>query len=83
MALLWDFHACYSLEYQQSVVSLPRKENITLPSNHRNAERLFRRLERRLEGKAALRRVYHEHKLDFIRKKQVKVATYGEEIADE
>ena len=43
-ALLRDFHASYSLEDQRRVVSVPRKENITLPSNHHIAERLFRRL---------------------------------------
>jgi len=64
-------------------VSLPRKENITLPSNHHNAVRLFRRLEQRLEGNVALRHVYHDHMLDSIRKKQVEIATSREEIADE
>jgi len=82
-ALLRDFHASYSLEDQRRVVSLPRKENITLPSNYHNAERLFRRLEQRLEGNVALRHVYHDHMLDYIRKEQVEIATSGEEIADE
>jgi hypothetical protein len=44
-ALLRKFHASYSLEDERRVVSLPRKGNITLPSNHHNAERLFHRLE--------------------------------------
>jgi len=82
-ALLRDFHASYSLEDQRRVVSLPRKENITLPSNHHNAERLFRRLEQRLESNVALRHVYHDHMLDYIRKEQVEIATSGEETADE
>jgi len=64
-------------------VSLPRKENITLPSNHHNAVRLFRRLEQRLEGNVALRHVYHDHMLDYKRKEQVEIATSGEETADE
>jgi hypothetical protein len=82
-ALLRDFHASYSLEDQRRVVSLPREENITLPSNHHNAERLFRKLEQRLEGNVALRHVYHDHMLDYIRKEQVEIATSGEETADE
>ena len=65
-ALLRDFHAYYSLEDQRRVVSLPRKENITLP-----------------KGNVALRHVYHDHMLDYIRKEQVEIATTGEEITDE
>jgi len=64
-------------------VSLPRKENITLPSDHHKAERLFRRLEQRLEGNVALRHVYHDHMLDYIRQEPVQIATFGEETADE
>ena len=43
--LLQDFHASYSLEDQRSVVSLPRKGNITLLSNQHNAVKLFQKLE--------------------------------------
>jgi hypothetical protein len=68
-ALLQEFHASYSLEDQQRVVSLPRKGNISLPSNRHNAERLFHRLEQRLEGNVALRHVYHDHMLDYIKNK--------------
>ena len=82
-ALLRDFHASYSLEDQRRVVSLPRKENITLPSNHHNAERLFRRLEQRLESNVALRHVYYDHMLDYIRKEQVEIVTSGEETTNE
>ena len=67
-ALLLDFHASYSVQDQRRVVSLPRKENITLPSNRHNAERLFSRLEERLESNVALRHVYHNHMLEYIRK---------------
>jgi len=82
-ALLRDFHASYSLQDQRRVVSLPRKENINLPSHHHNVKRLLRRLEQILEGNVALRHVYHNHMLDYIRKEKVEIATPGEEIADE
>jgi len=61
--LLQEFHASFSFEDQRRVVSLPRKGNITLPSNQHNAERLFHRLEQRLEGNFSLRQVYHDHML--------------------
>jgi len=40
-------------------------------------------LEQRLEGNVALRHVYLDHMLAYIRKEQVEIATFGEEIADE
>jgi len=82
-ALLHEFHASYSLEDQQRVVSLPRKGNITLPSNQLNAERLFHRLEQRLEGNVILWQVYHDHILDYIRKGQVEIVPSGEGAVDE
>jgi hypothetical protein len=66
--LIREIHASYSLEDQRRVVSLPRKANIPLPRDHHNAERLFHRLEQRLEGNVALRHVYHDHMLDYIKK---------------
>ena len=81
-ALHREFHASYSLEDQWRVVSLPRKENITLPSNRHNAERLVSRLEQRLENNVALRHVYHDHMLDYIRKGQVEIAPSGEETVE-
>jgi hypothetical protein len=82
-ALFRDFHASYSPEGQRRVVSLPRKENIILSNNHHNAERLFRRLQQRLESYVTLRNVYYEHMLDYIRKEEVEIAISGEETADE
>jgi len=78
-ALLREFHTTYSLENQRRVVSLPRKANITLPSNHHNAERLFQRL----EGNVNLRRMYHDHMLDYIKKEQVEIAPSEEGTVDE
>jgi hypothetical protein len=82
-ALLREFHASYFLEDQRRVVSLPRKGNITLPSNHHNAERLFHRLEQRLERNADLRQVYHALMLDYIKKEQVEIAPPEEGTAEE
>jgi len=81
--LLQGFHASYSLEDQRRGVSLPRKGNITLPSNQHNAERLFHRLEQRLEGNVALRRVYHDHMLHYIRKGQVVIVPSGDGTLNE
>jgi predicted signal transduction protein with EAL and GGDEF domain len=67
-ALLQEFHASYSLEDQRRVVSLTRKGNTPLPSNRLNAEQLFRRLEQTLKRNIALRHVYHEHMLHYIKK---------------
>jgi hypothetical protein len=82
-ALLQEFHASYSLEDQRRVVSLPRKGNITLPSNRHNAEILFHRLEQRLEGNVALRHVYHDNMLDYIKKVQVEIPHTEEGTADQ
>ena len=82
-ALLRGFHASYSLEDQRRLVSLPRKGNITLPSHHHNNERLFHRLEQRLEGNVVLRHVYHDHMLDYIKKKGVEIAPSEEGTVDE
>jgi len=81
-ALLQAFHASYSLEDQRRIVSLPRKGIIPLPSNRLNAERLFRRLEQRLERNVALRHVYHDHVLDYIKKGKVEIAPSEEGTAD-
>jgi len=82
-ALLREFHAAYSLVDQRRVVSLPRKVNITLPSNHHNAERVFHRLEQRLEGNVDLRYVYHDHMLDYIKEEQVEIVPFEEGTVDE
>jgi hypothetical protein len=78
-ALLREFHASYSTEDQQRVVSLPRKGSITIPSNRHNSVKRFHTLEKRLEGNEALRHVYHAHMLDYIRKLQVEIAPPEEE----
>ena len=47
----------------------------SLPSNHHNAERLLHRLEKRLGGGyVALRHVYHDHMMGYIKKEQVEIA---------
>jgi hypothetical protein len=81
--LLQEFHASFALEDLRRVVSLPRKGNITLSSNQHNAERLFHRLEQRLEGNVALRQVCYDHMLDYIRKGQVEIVPSGEGNLDE
>ena len=82
-AFLLEFHAFYSHEDHRILVSLPRKVNITQPSIHHNAERLFHSLEQRLEVNVALRCVYHDHILDYIKKEQVEIALSEEGTVDE
>ena len=53
--LVQEFHASYSLDDHRSVVSLPRKGDITLPSN-RTMLRDFHMLEQRWEGNVVLGR---------------------------
>ena len=81
--LLREFYASFSLEDKRRVVFLARKGNITLQSNRHNAERLFHRLEKSLEGNFALRRVYHDHKLYYIKREQVEIAPSEEGTVDE
>ena len=56
---------------------------MTLPSNHQNAEILFHRLEQSLEANVALRCVYQDHMLEYIKKEQVEIAPSEEGIIDE
>jgi hypothetical protein len=56
-AVLQDFHNSFRIENGRRVVSLPKKENVTLPSNRQNAENRFNLLEKRLSKNADLRRI--------------------------
>jgi hypothetical protein len=56
------------------VVSLPRKEHVSLSSNYHHAEKRFHALARRLEKDETLRNVYHDQMLNYIRHEQVEIA---------
>jgi hypothetical protein len=45
-AVLQDFHNSFRIENGCRVVSLPKKENVSLPSNRKNAENRFKLLEK-------------------------------------
>jgi hypothetical protein len=70
------------MEDSRRFVSLPRKENVNLPSNRENAENRFRSLEARLRKNANLRHIYHTHMLDCIQRVQVEVVDPDEENGD-
>jgi len=53
------------------MVSLTKKENVTLLSNRQNAENRFKSLEARLMKNEKLRHVYYTHMLDYIQRGQV------------
>jgi len=72
-AVLQAFHDYFKTEDSRRVVSLPKKENITLPTNRQNAENRFRSLETRLRKNAKLRHVYYTHMLDYMQRGQVEV----------
>jgi hypothetical protein len=66
------------MEDSRRVVSLPKKENVHLPSNRQNAMTRLKSLETRLMKSANVRHVYHTHMLDYIRRGQVEVVDPGE-----
>ena len=60
------------------MVSLPEKENVTLPTNHYNAENRFESLETCLGNNANLRHVYYTHMLDYMQRGQVELRDQDE-----
>jgi hypothetical protein len=56
------------------VVSLPRKEYVSLSSNYHHAEKRFQALAIRLERDETLRNVYHDQRLNYIRHEPVEIA---------
>jgi hypothetical protein len=60
------------------VVSLPKKESITLPTNRQNAENRFKSLETRLRKNANVSHVCYTHMLDYMQRGQVEVVDPGE-----
>jgi hypothetical protein len=73
-AVLQQFHDSHRIKDKRRVVSLTRKEHITLPTNRQNAERRFRTLQKRLEKDKGLQEVYYSQMLDYIRKGHVEIA---------
>jgi hypothetical protein len=73
-AVLQQFHDSHRIEDKRRVVSLTRKEHITIPTNRQNAERRFRTLQKRLGKDEGLREVYYSQMLDYIRKGNVEIA---------
>jgi hypothetical protein len=73
-AVLQQFHDSHRIEDNQGVVSLTRKEHITLPTNRQNAERRFWTLQKRFERDEGLQEVYYSRMLDYIRKGHVEIA---------
>ena len=71
--VLQAFHDSFRTKDSRGVVSLPKKKNITLPTNRKNAENRFRSLETRLRKNANLRHVYYTHMLDYMQWGQVEV----------
>jgi hypothetical protein len=70
-SILRAFHASFRTEANRRVVSLPRKRDITIPTNRKNALARFRSQEARLRKNTDLHNVYHTHMLDYIKQGQV------------
>jgi len=77
--ILQDFHDSFRIEESRRMVSLPKKENVTLLSNRQNAEKRFKSLEARLMNNAKLCHLYYTHMLDYIQRGQVEVVDPDEE----
>jgi hypothetical protein len=73
-SLLSQFHASHRLQNGRRVVSLPRKEHISLSSNYHHAEKRFHALQRRFERDKTLREDYHDQMFNYIRHEQVEIA---------
>jgi hypothetical protein len=78
-AVLQTFHDSFRIENSRRVVSLSKKENLTLPSNRQNAENRFKSLETKLRKNANLRHNYYTYMLDYIQCGQVEEVEPGEE----
>jgi len=72
--LLEEFRASFCVEDRRRVVSLPKKQDTTLPSNRLNAEKRLNNLTKRLENNDALKRVCHNQMLNYITRGQVEAA---------
>jgi hypothetical protein len=59
------------VEDKRRVVSLPRKQDIALPSNRLNAEKRLNNLTKRLETNEALKQIHHDQMLNYITRGQV------------
>jgi len=66
------FHDSFRTEGGRSVVSLPKKENVTLPTNQQNAEKKFRSLAMKLKRNANLRHVYYTLMWDYVQRGKLK-----------
>ena len=71
--VLQAFHDSFKTENSRRVVSLPKKENVTLPTNRQNAENRFKSLETRLRKNVNLRHVCYTHMLDYMQQERVEV----------
>jgi hypothetical protein len=71
--LLEDFQASFRMG-QRRVVSLPRKQNIALPSKKLKAEKRLNKLTNRLESNVKLKQMYHEQMLNYMTRGQVEAA---------
>lgn len=72
-AILEEFRTSFRVEKQRRVVSLPKKKDVALPNNLRNAEIRLSNLERRLERDDHLKEMYYSQMLDYIKKGQVEL----------
>ena len=79
--LLEEFRASFRMEGQRRVVSLPRQQDIALPSNRLNAEKRLNNLTKRLENNEALKQMYYEQMLNYITRGQVEAAPTEDETS--
>jgi hypothetical protein len=76
--ILEEFRASFRTEDQRRVLSLPKRQDITLASNRKNAEARLNNLMKRLGNNDDLRQMYHDHMLNYITRGQVETASAEE-----
>lgn len=80
--ILEDFHNTFRLADGRRVVSLPRKENVVVSSNLRNAEKRFQSLQRKLDNDEEFSEMYYAHMTDYIEKGHVEQVATTESTPD-
>ena len=73
--VLEEFRESFHVEDKRRVVSLPKKQDIALPSKRLNAEKRLNSSTKRLEGNETLRKIYNDQMLNYITRGQLEAAS--------
>jgi hypothetical protein len=73
-SIMQEFSDSFRNENGRIVVSLPKKEDMILPTNRANAERRFELLQRKMARKQDFRQIYCSKMMDYVLQQQVEIA---------